>query len=118
LWEEGDELERPTQNDKRTMVTAFFNDTGEYFLKIFPRSRSMDTKYSAEETVGGLEDVCCSEGRNPHERRITLHFDNAPRPNTRTAMGQLDKSGSKRMEHLAHSQDMAPCDFLLFGYMK
>jgi hypothetical protein len=37
----------------------------------------MGTEHFAEEIVGGLEDVCYPEGRNPHERKTTLHFDNA-----------------------------------------
>jgi hypothetical protein len=38
----------------------------------------MDTKYFAEEVVGVLEDVCYPEVRNPHQRKMTLRFDNAP----------------------------------------
>jgi hypothetical protein len=34
-----------------------------------------------------LEQLCYVEGRNPHERTISLHFDIKPRHNTRTVMG-------------------------------
>jgi hypothetical protein len=64
-WEEVDELQWPTHYDGKTMTTAFLNGTGEYVVNILPRSRSMDTKYFAEEIVGGLEDVCHPGGRNP-----------------------------------------------------
>jgi hypothetical protein len=47
----------------------------------------MDAPYFAEESVGGLEDVCYPEGKTPQERKMPLHFDNAPIHNTRTAMG-------------------------------
>jgi histone-lysine N-methyltransferase SETMAR len=117
-WEEVGKLERPTHYHRKTMVIAFFNGTGEWLLNLVPRSRSMDTKYFAEEIIGGLEDVCHPGRRNQHERRIALHFDYAPIHNTRTVMGQLEPSEFKRMEHPAHSPDLAPCDFFLFGYVK
>jgi hypothetical protein len=78
----------------------------------------MDTKYAAEEIVGGLEDVCYPEGRNPHERIITLHFDKAPMYKTRRVMGQLAQSGFKRMEHPAYSPDLAACGTFPFGGIK
>jgi hypothetical protein len=117
-WEKVDELERPAHCHRKAMVTAFLNGTGQYFLNILPRSRSMDTNYLAREIIGGLEDVFYLEGRNPHERERTLHFDNAPIHSTRTGMGQLEQSRSKRMEHPPYSPDLAPYDFLLLGYMK
>jgi hypothetical protein len=69
-WEEGDELERPRHYHRRTMATAFVNGTGENFLNILPRSRSMDTKHFAEELVYGLEDVCYPKGRNRPKRQL------------------------------------------------
>jgi hypothetical protein len=70
----------------KTMVTVFFNCTGEYFLKILPRSRFMDSEYFGEEIVGGMDIVHYPEGKSPHERTIIFHFDNAPIHNRRTVM--------------------------------
>jgi hypothetical protein len=78
------------------MVTAFFFGTGECFLNILPRSRSVETKYFAEEIVGGLEDAYYLEERNPQEVKMPLHFDNAPIHSIRTVMGQLEQSGLKK----------------------
>jgi hypothetical protein len=102
----------------KTMITAFLNQTGQYFLTMLPRSRSMHPYYFAGDIIGGLEDACYLEGRNPPERSRTLHFDNAPIPNTRTVVGQLGQSGFKSMNRPPYSPDLAPCDFFLFGYMK
>jgi hypothetical protein len=85
-WEEVDELERPTHYHRKTMVSVSVNGRGEYFLNGLPRSRSIDTSYFTGEIIGELEDVCYPEGRNPHERKGTLHFDKAPIPDTRTVM--------------------------------
>jgi hypothetical protein len=78
----------------------------------------MDTSYFAGEIIGGLEDVCQPEGRNPHERKRTLHFDNTPIHNTRTVMVQLEQSRFKRMEHPPFGPDLAPCDFFPLWDMK
>jgi histone-lysine N-methyltransferase SETMAR len=117
-WDEVDELERPMHYHRKTMITALFNGTGECLLNILPRSGSMHTSYFAGDTTGGLEDVCYPEGRNPHERKRTLHFDSAPMHNTRAVRGQLEQPGFKRMEHPPYSPDLAPCDFFLLGHMK
>jgi hypothetical protein len=87
LWEEVAELERSIHYHRKRMATAFFNGTVEYVLNILPQSRSMDAEYFAEESIGGLEDVYYPEGRNSHERRITVHSDNALIHNARTVMG-------------------------------
>jgi hypothetical protein len=78
----------------------------------------MDTNHFAGENIGGLDDVCYPEGRNPHGRKRTFHFDNAPIHNTRTVMGQLEQSGFKRMGHPPDGPVLAPSDFFLSDYMK
>jgi hypothetical protein len=113
-----DELERPTHYHRKRILTAFLNGTGENFPYILPRSWPRSTKYFAEGTVDGLEDIYYREGRNPHERNSTLHFDNAPVHNPRIVMWQLDQSGFKRMEHPAYSPVLASCDFFPFGHLK
>jgi hypothetical protein len=50
----------------------------------------MDTSYFAGEAIGGLEDVCNPGGRNPHQRKVALHFDNAPKHNIKTVTGQSE----------------------------
>jgi hypothetical protein len=117
-WKEVDEHDLPTHYHRKTMVTGFFNRTGDFFLTILPRSRSMDTSYFAGGIMGGLEDVCHPEGRNPHERKRTLHFNNASIHNTRTVIGQLGQPGFEGMKHVPYSPDLASCDFFLFRYMK
>jgi hypothetical protein len=77
------------------------------------RNQSMDKGCFAEETVGELEDVGFPKRRNRHQRKITLHFDNAPVHNTGTVMGQLEQSRFKKMENPLESPDLVPCDFFL-----
>jgi hypothetical protein len=110
-WEEVADFERPTHYHRMTTVIAFSNDIGEYFLNILPRSWSMDIDYSAGGIIGGLEDVYDREGRNPHQRKVALHFDNALMHNTRMIMGQLEQSEFKRIGHPPHGPDLACLTF-------
>jgi hypothetical protein len=50
----------------------------------------MGTTYFAGEIIGELEDVHYSQAKDPHTGKMTVHFDNAFRHNTRTAMGNLE----------------------------
>jgi hypothetical protein len=72
----------------------------------------MDTSYFTEENIGRLEDSGYLEGRNPHQRKVTLHFSN-----TRTVIGQLEQSGFQGMEYPLDNLGLAPYGFFLFGYM-
>jgi hypothetical protein len=47
-----------------------------------------------------------------------LHFDNAPVHNTEGVWENLASFGFRRITHPLYSQDLAPCDFFLFGAMK
>jgi hypothetical protein len=71
----------------------------------------MDTCYFAGEIIGGWEDVCYPEGRNPHEGKMAIHSDKTLRDNTRTVMGQLEQPWFKGMEHSRYSPCLVPCDF-------
>jgi hypothetical protein len=51
--EDVDELERPTHYYMKSIVTALFNGTEEYFLNISPRHWAMDAKCFAEKIVVG-----------------------------------------------------------------
>jgi hypothetical protein len=73
----------------------------------------MDTGYFAGEMIDELEDIGHPEGRNPHKRKAIFRFDNAPINYRRTAMGQLEQSGFKKMEQPPYGPDLAPCDFFL-----
>jgi hypothetical protein len=106
-WEEVDNPERLMHDHRKIMVTVLFNGTQEYFPNIPPRNRSMDKDCFPEGIGGGLDNTPYSEGRNPHERKSTLHCDDALMHSTRTLMGQLEQLGFKKMEHPPNCPDLA-----------
>jgi hypothetical protein len=77
----------------------------------------MDTIYFTGDIVNGLEDICCPEGRNTHQRKVAGHFDNASKHNTRTVIEELERAKLERIE-LRATGSLNPCDFFAFGYVK
>jgi hypothetical protein len=64
------------------MFTIFFNGTGEYTITILPQGQKVNSMYFIESVLHPLTEICYPQGRGTHERRVMLHFDNAPVPNT------------------------------------
>jgi hypothetical protein len=65
-----------------------------------------------------LAEICYPQGREIRERRVLLHFDNAPVHNTGQMRENLASFGFRRTAHPLYSPDSAPCDLFLFGAMK
>jgi histone-lysine N-methyltransferase SETMAR len=117
-WDDVDEIERPSHFNQKTMLTIFFNGTGEHKIAILPEGQKMNSSYFVECVLSPLIEVCNPRGRIPHERRVMLHFDNAPIHKTKDVQDHLANFEFGRMEHPPDSPDLAPCDFFLFGAMK
>jgi hypothetical protein len=100
------------------MFTVFLNGTGEYKSAILLEGQKVNSAYFIESVLRPLADICHPRGRDARERRVMLHFDNAPVHNTEGVQENLASFGCRRMEHLPYNQDLAPCDFFLFGAMK
>ena len=47
-----------------------------------------------------------------------IHMDNAPCHNSDSVSNEIKKYGLARMPHPPYSQDIAPYDFWLFGFLK
>jgi hypothetical protein len=117
-WDDADDIERPSHFRQKTMLTIFFNGTGEYKMAILPLGQKMNRTSFMECVIGPLTEVCYPEGRKSHERRVMVHSDNAPIHNTEEIQEHLTDFGFKRMEHPPYSLDLASCDFYLFSVMK
>jgi hypothetical protein len=52
------------------------------------------------------------------DRKLIVHSDHA-RPHTaKRVLDFLEQNGMERAPHPPYSQDLAPCDFYLFGYVR
>jgi hypothetical protein len=63
----------------------------------------MNSTYLIECVLHHLTEVCYPQGRGTQERRVMLHFDNAPVRNTEGAPESLANCGFRRTEHSPYS---------------
>jgi histone-lysine N-methyltransferase SETMAR len=102
------------------MLSVFFNGTGQFLIDILPEGMKMDTDYFADNIIDEIARLCDPQGMRLRERRVMLHFDNAPIDCTGTVRDRMAAAELEleRMKHLPYSPDLTPCDFFLFGYVK
>jgi hypothetical protein len=62
-WDDVDEIERPSHFQQKTMLTIFFNRTGECKMEILPPGQTMNSTYFLECVLGPLMEVYCPERR-------------------------------------------------------
>jgi hypothetical protein len=75
----------------------------------------MNTACFADNVIDVLAQSCDSNGRQPQERKVMLHFDNprihyTAQVRDRTTLRELERIG-----HQPYSPDLALSDFFLFG---
>jgi histone-lysine N-methyltransferase SETMAR len=97
---------------------VFFNGTGKFLIDILPEGIKMDMDYFADNIIEEMARLCYPQRRRPRERRVIVHFDNAPIHCTGTVWDRMAAAELERMEHLPYSPDLAPCNFFLFVYVK
>jgi hypothetical protein len=83
-WDDVDEIERPSHFHQKTRFTVFFNSTGEHNIAILPAGQKVNSAYFIESVLRPFAEICYPQGRGRRERRVMLHFDNAPVPNTKS----------------------------------
>jgi hypothetical protein len=104
------------------MLSVFFNGISQFLIDILPEGMKMDTNYFANNIIDEIARLCYPQGMRLRERRVMLHFDNAPvhcictiRDRMTAAELELEL---ERMEHLLDIPAVAPCDFFLFRSVK
>jgi hypothetical protein len=117
-WDDISVVEHPSHYHKKTILSVFFNGTGQFLINILPEDTKMDTDYFAENIIDEIARLCSPQGKRPRERRIMLHFDNAPIHCTDTVRDRMAAAELERMEYPPYSTDLVPCDFFLFGCVK
>jgi hypothetical protein len=71
-WDDVDQIERSSHFQQKTMLTIFFNGTGEYKIAMLPAGQKMNNKYFMECVLGPLTEVCYPDGRKSQKRRVML----------------------------------------------
>jgi hypothetical protein len=81
-WDDVDEIERLSLFHQKTMFRVFFNGTGECKIGILPEGEEVNNAYFIGSVLRPLAEICYPQGKETREKRVLLHFDNAPVHNT------------------------------------
>jgi hypothetical protein len=95
-----------------------FTGIRKFLLNALPNGQVRNPIYFIEEVAGVMEAFSYSKGRNPHEKYITFHFNNAPIHNSANMKEKIALSGFTRMKHLFYDPNPADGNFILFDYIK
>ena len=108
---------KKTVQDKKYMLTIFWNPNGFSVVKVLPENERFTAEYFINNILKELYEKT-KQLPNRDNRKVTLHYDNA-RPHTaRKVTRFLEENHMKKAPHPPYSPDIAPCDFFLFGYIK
>lgn len=104
--------------DPKYMFTIFWNPWDFYIIDVLPKQDKFNSDYFINNILQPLEIKLYPEGRNPHSKKYTVHFDNA-RPHTSLKTRSfISNSELAQLEHPPYSPDISPSDFYLFGKLK
>jgi hypothetical protein len=112
--EQPPEMPRHTIQDPKMMVTIAWNPLGFHFLDALPKSNPFNAEHYRVNLLTEFLPL------RPHVdgRRLIIHADNARPPITRKCRAFCEKKLLRLAVHPAHSRDLAPSDFFLFGHIK
>lgn len=109
---------RPSDIQKKTMITSFFNGNGLQFMDIKPQGVKINASYFVENVIQKLEKLDIVINAKYQKQMMLLHYDNAPSHNAMITQEYLNKTSFKRVPHPPYSPDLALCDFGIFGTVK
>jgi transposase len=99
-------------------IHNLLNGIGNYKIVVLSKRQKMNNIFIIECVFGRLAKWYYPYGRKSHERRMMVHFNNAPIHNTEEIQEYLTNVGFGRMEHPSCNPDLAPYEFLLFRVIK
>jgi hypothetical protein len=100
------------------MFTVFFNGTGEYKMAILTEGHPVNSAYFIESVLRSLVEIWYPQGKGARERRVMLHFDNAPVHNTEGVRENVANLEFRRMARPSYSSVLTSRDFFVFDAMK
>jgi histone-lysine N-methyltransferase SETMAR len=105
---------RPTIESPKTMLTVVWNPHGFHVIKVLPRG----CKWTSQYYIDNIRPEICALHIAGDRNKLVIHVDNV-RPYVSTRIKQnMEEQGLRTAPHPSYSPDLAPSDFLLFGYVK
>ena len=112
------DLTVPSDIQKKTMITCFFNGNGLQFMDIKPQGVKINASYFVDRVLTKLEKLEVTQKAKMQRQMMMLHYDNAPSHNAMLTQNYLSTTSFKKVPHPPYSPDLALCDFGIFGTVK
>jgi histone-lysine N-methyltransferase SETMAR len=111
------ERERHTVQSEKVMLTVVWNPSGWHVVTILPKGATFDAAYYISDILTPLAKWRKNQIGSTN-RNLIVHSDNARPHIAKKNLEFLKDNSMNRAPHPAHSPDLAPSDFYLFGYIK
>jgi histone-lysine N-methyltransferase SETMAR len=111
------ERERITVQSRKMKVTIVWNPTRFYRIVALHKGIKFNADYYISHILDPLAEWRGSQV-GVSDRRLHVHADNARSHTAKEITEFLTGNGMKRAPHPPYSQDLAPCYFYPFGYIK
>jgi hypothetical protein len=100
------------------MLTVLPNPHGFPVLTILLSGASFNTSWFIDKNLVLLLDRFCPSGRDPKQKKLVVHIDDASADNARVTNDFFGHNPVKRLPQPPYSPDISPLDFYLFGKVK
>jgi hypothetical protein len=111
------ERERHTVQSQKVMPAIVWNPGGFHLANILSKGFRFNTSYDVTQVLDPLSKWRRTQvGRT--NRKLIMHADNARHHIAKITSQFMEENSMQKAPHPAHSPDLAPSDFYLFGYVK
>jgi transposase len=121
LWlppdSEAPEVSRRLISTPKVMITLFWNTSGLH-VSDFLAGESFNAEYFVRDIMHRIHLLPIVSIAHEQTKRFVLHMDNAPIHHSKVPKAKLSQMPVHLAPHPPYSPDLAPSDFLLFGYLK
>jgi hypothetical protein len=112
------EMAKQLINKPKVMITIFWNPFGIRVLAALSEKTSFDAEYFIDYVLILIEQLPVTHGDAIRKQTLVIHMDNLPIHKSKAATRKIASMRVTITPHPVYSQDLAPLDFFLFGYIK
>jgi hypothetical protein len=100
------------------MILAYFTRPGFVSAEALPKTKRFNYTFFTETVLSSIVRSVSIFRPKMQAQGYWMHIDNAKSPNYALSLQKTEELGFTRLAQPPYSLDLAPCDFLLFGYLK
>jgi histone-lysine N-methyltransferase SETMAR len=100
------------------MVTVFWNSSDLYVNIFLESSTSFNSTYFTEYVLSDIESLPALQTARQQKKTFVFHMDNSLIQKSHAVTGKIMSLCLALASHPQYSPDLAPSNFLFFGYLK